>query len=133
MKNQLQRDKIKAHTSPEKLAEHRATLMIDCMTYANEANNGERSPDMALKCITGRRDQYRDYYDSLARQAHSIGMADEAANFREVSKLFTPWKCDELVADRIEFDKLIAEVELLELGSTSQDVIYYLHGEGEAE
>ena len=133
MKNQLHIDKIKAHANPEKLQEHRSTLIIDCMTYANEANNGERSPDMALKCITGRRDQYRDYYDSLARQAASVDLADEAANFREVSKLFTPWDCDQLVADRIEFDKLIAEVELLAMGSTSADTIYYIYGEGEAE
>ena len=130
--NQLQIDKLKQHSEPETLQEHRGELYFRCGTFACEAHNKQRSVDMALKCVRGSIQQYRDYYVSLANNARSIGEAELAATFIETSRLFTPWSIDELIKDRQTFDNMVLELELL-LTSDSGDVIFELFGEGEAE
>ena len=123
-------NKIKQHAEPKELQKQRNTLIFDCMTYANEANNKQRGADIALDCIIGLKKAYSEFYHSLSRQADAAGEADMASDFREVAHLFSPWDLNAVGEDRSTFDKLVAEVELLSLGISSGDAIFYVHGDG---
>jgi len=135
MKNlPLVTQRVEAESQPHNLEKRRGDLLFDAFTFGNEAHNGSRSADMALKCIEGRLRPYRDYYQSLAKQADSVGMVNEAYTFRETAQLFSPWKDeDEFLDDRKAYDTLKIEVELLSLEGTSADVIYSIYESGEEE
>jgi len=124
-------DKLQLHAEPNELKKQRNTLIYDCMSFANEANNKQRGADIALSCILGRRKTYSEFYHSLSRQAQAAGEADMASDFKETAHLFSPWSLHDVAEDRLTFDKLVAEVELLSLGLSSGDAIYYIHGDDE--
>lgn len=111
----------------EALQSRRSDLLLESFEVANQAQNGDISPEAAKAQVAGILQSYASECRVFATAASSLGETEIALDFMEASKLLSPWKCEnEYTTDRRQFDLLQLELDLLLL--RDGDSIYHCWG-----